>query len=80
MKAGQLQPVRSEGPATAGEGHYEALYLPPPLASPPLLPLIAPAQVRVANWELEPFVFYAMRKVVLLVGVREHFNQVGRPS
>eukprot|EP00198_Chlamydomonas_reinhardtii_P008888 XP_001698225.1 flagellar associated protein [Chlamydomonas reinhardtii] len=36
-------------------------------------------QVRVANWELEPFVFYAMRKVVLLVGVREAFNQQPMP-
>ena len=32
-----------------------------------------------ANWELEPFVFYAMRKVVLLVGVREAFNQQPMP-
>ncbi len=37
-------------------------------------------QVRVANWELEPFVFYAMRKVVLLVGVREAFNQQPMPG
>ncbi|KAG2441658.1 hypothetical protein HXX76_003276 [Chlamydomonas incerta] len=37
-------------------------------------------QVRVANWELEPFVFYAMRKVVLLVGVRESFSTAPMPG
>ncbi len=33
-----------------------------------------------ANWELEPFVFYAMKKVVLVVGVRERFNQRPMPG
>lgn len=32
-------------------------------------------QVRVCNWELEPFVFYALKKVTLIVGVREVFSQ-----
>ena len=32
-------------------------------------------QVRKCNWELEPFIFYIRRKVALLVGVRERFNQ-----
>ncbi|GAX81428.1 hypothetical protein CEUSTIGMA_g8858.t1 [Chlamydomonas eustigma] len=32
-------------------------------------------QVRLCNWELEPFVFYTYQKVKLLVGVREVFNQ-----
>ena len=32
-------------------------------------------QVRKLNWELEPFVFFVRRKVALMVGVRERFNQ-----
>ncbi|GLC52223.1 hypothetical protein PLESTB_000596700 [Pleodorina starrii] len=37
-------------------------------------------QVRTANWELEPFVFYAVKKVVLLVEVREKYNQLPIPN
>ncbi|KAL6755881.1 hypothetical protein V8C86DRAFT_160826 [Haematococcus lacustris] len=32
-------------------------------------------QTRIMGWELEPFVFYTVRKIRLLVGLREHFSQ-----
>jgi hypothetical protein len=40
------------------------------------LPHLPPLQVRLCNWELEPFVFYALKKVNLVIGVREKFSQV----
>lgn len=32
-------------------------------------------QARVCTWQLEPFVFYATRKVPVMVGVRQRYNQ-----
>ncbi|EFJ46635.1 hypothetical protein VOLCADRAFT_92800 [Volvox carteri f. nagariensis] len=37
-------------------------------------------QVRTCNWELEPFVFYAIKKVTQLVEVRESYNQLPIPN
>lgn len=31
-------------------------------------------QGRLCNWELEPFIFYALKKVTLYVGMRERYN------
>lgn len=31
-------------------------------------------QARLCNWELEPYIFYALRKVTLYVGMRERYN------